>query len=91
MQGKTSFWPKLILIVFCIYKFYSIICGYSTTASASAFKAEDEGSIPFTRSILNKCSRFKIYAELIICWITEYFANAEEVWVVAYLIAIQKA
>ena len=26
------------------------ICGYSTTASASAFQAEDVGSIPITRS-----------------------------------------
>ena len=39
-----------MLIVFCIYKFYSIICGYSTTVSATAFQAEDVGSIPITRS-----------------------------------------
>ena len=27
-------------------------CGYSTTASVSAFQAEDVGSIPITRSIM---------------------------------------
>ena len=30
--------------------FATDICGYSTTVSASAFQAEDVGSIPITRS-----------------------------------------
>lgn len=42
----------------------SLKCGYSTMASASAFQAEDEGSIPFTRSIVwvynNKVTNSKL-------------------------------
>ena len=29
-----------------------VSCGYSTTASASVFQAEDVGSIPVTRTII---------------------------------------
>ena len=35
------------------YLWLRLYCGYSTTASASAFHAEDDGSIPFTRSKLS--------------------------------------
>ena len=36
-----------------------LLCGYSTTASASAFQAEDEGSIPFTRSSASVVQRIE--------------------------------
>lgn len=42
--------PPIVQWVDLHFKYTTLQCGYSTMASASAFQAEDEGSIPFTRS-----------------------------------------